>query len=150
MRLMELTAKEAAWLDAGEGDALAARLERRLGGMFTARLRMPVGVQRACGSPSDTRPALPVWQPDATVSTLWLTRRLGGRSLAREAAFVPSSLLHALDEVLAESWLDGPAALPPALAWRLTCGLGTASLALQLPGLETEMTRWAQGAIHHV
>lgn len=147
MRLLELTPEEAAFLATAEANDLSARLTRRLAATLAARLRLPLQLDMAFVEAPVAAPAQPLWQPDAAFATLWLTRRLGGQRLAGAACFVPSSLLHTLDAALAEAWLDGAAAVPPALAWTLTCGLATASFAVHLPPSETDMTRWARGVI---
>lgn len=154
MQLLQLTPAEIAYLTAAPAsEALAARLTRRLAATLTARLRLPV---RAVADPSVREASAsvrlaPVWQPDATLATLWLTRRLGGQRMAGETPFMPRGLIRTLEAALAESWLDGAAQseLPVALAWRLTTDLTQATLAVQLPHDTNDMTRWARGVIGH-
>ncbi len=152
MRLLELTPAEIAFLAAPPpvSDGLSARLARKLAMTLSARLRLPLGaVALPAPEPVDAV-AAPVWQPDAALATLWLTRRLGGRDDVGGGSFVPGSLLHTLDAVLAEGWLDAPAqAAPPALAWRITTDFMQATLAVRLPHSTTDMTRWAREIIRH-
>ena len=153
MRLLELTPAEIAFLTTPPPapDGLPARLTRKLVATLSARLRLPI---RALPQPAPElvdAPAAPMWQPDAALATLWLTRRLGGRDVGGGGSFVPGSFVRTLDAVLAESWLDAPAqgALPHALAWRITTALTQATLAVQLPDSSTDMTRWAREVIRH-
>ncbi|MCL5061076.1 MAG: hypothetical protein M1449_11775 [Candidatus Thermoplasmatota archaeon] len=151
--LLELTPAETAFLTAPStvAEGFQVRLGRRLAATLTARLRLPVRATPEPAAASDGPPATPVWQPDEALSSLWLTRRLGGQRVMGTAAFVPHTLIRTLDAVLAESWLDEPVqtALPAALAWRIATDLTQATLAVQLPHLTTDMTRWARGAIRH-
>ena len=157
MQLLELTPAEVAFLTtpvapaAGAADdSLPARLTRKLAATLTARLHLPVRVAAVGSATPAPAPATPVWQPDAALATLWLTRRLGGRHVMGTASYVPRSLLHTLDAALAECWLDAPAQTPPpALAWQLDCDLAQAGLAVQLPLHSTDMTRWAREQIRH-
>ena len=157
MRLLELTPTEVAFLTAppAASDGLQARLTRKLAATLTARLRLPVQVTAMppmmLQAQAVDAPATPAWQPDATLATLWLTRRRGGQRVMGSAPFLPQGLIRTLDAALAESWLDGAAqaALPPVLAWRITTGLTQATLALQLPHRTIDMTRWARGVIRH-
>jgi hypothetical protein len=83
------------------------------------------------------------------VAALWLSGRLGGRGASGasgDAPFVSATLLRTLETVLAERWLDGPAALPAALGWRVD---GEGSLGVVLPRTVGEMTRWAREVIRH-
>lgn len=149
MQLLDLTAEEADFLSAPHVVSLQDRLTRRLAAVLGARLRLPLILHPLFAAPPPVAPALPAWQPDAALATLWLTRRLGGRRPAGVAPFVSPSLIRTLDVVLAECWLDAPATLPAALAWRVGSGLGAAALSLQLPRSEIDMTRWARGVIRH-
>ncbi len=74
--------------------------------------------------PADA-PASPIWQPDAALASLWLIRRLGGQRVTGTTSFVPHTLIHTLDAMLAECWLDEAAQTEPpaALAWQLTAAL---------------------------
>lgn len=148
-----LTPAETAFLAAplAAPDGLPERLTRKLAATLTARLRMPVQAMSLSAAAPLAVPALPLWQADAALATLWLTRRLGGQHVAGEASFVPQTLLHTLDTALAECWLDAPpeAALPAALAWQLSAGLTRASLTVQLPDQPTDMTRWTREVIRH-
>ena len=151
--LLELTPAEVAFLTASHAqtDGLQARLTRKLAATLTARLRLPV---QAISQPAVARvepTAIPGWQPDAALATLWLTRRLGGQRVAGAASFVPHTLLHTLDTALAECWLDAPpeARLPTALAWQIASDSTQATLAVQLPHHTTDMTRWAREIIRH-
>jgi len=110
---------------------------------------MPVTLQALFTPSPAARPGVPLWQPDAAPASLWLTRRLGGQRPAGVAPFVAPSLIRTLDGVLAECWLDAPASLPAALAWRVASGLGGVALSLQLPVSTNDMTRWARGVIRH-
>ncbi len=153
MPLLDLTPAEIAFLTlpAARPDALQARLAGKLAATLSARLRLPLQAEvRAAAAPVEA-PATPAWQPDAALATLWLTRRLGGRHVMGVAASVPHTLVHTLDAMLAECWLDAPAqsALPPALAWHLRCDRTQATLVLQLPLSTTDMTRWAREIIRH-
>ena len=161
MQLLELTPAEIAYLKVPRAgsDRLQTRLTRRLAATLTARLRLPVHAlamphitvqAQAAAAPADA-PAAPIWQPDAALATLWLTRRLGGRRVAGVASFVPRTLVDTLDAALAECWLDEvvQGALPSSLAWKISAGPMQASLAVQLPHHTNDMTRWARGAIRH-
>lgn len=154
MKLAELTPSEIAFLTATPdkpGD-LPVRLTQRLGLILSARLRLPVTAQ-AREIPMLTEALIaPVWQIDASLATLWLTRRLGGQQVVGgRTSFIPPTLIHALDTALAECWLDEPGAsgMPASLAWQLITNNLQASLAVQLPLLTTDMTRWARGVIRH-
>ena len=153
MRLLELTPAEIAFLAAPPAglDSLQARLTRKLAATLSARLRLPVqAMAMPADSPADA-PASPVWQPDAALASLWLVRRLGGQRVTGTTSFVPHTLLHTLDAVLAECWLDEVAQTDPpaALAWQLTAAHTQAMLAVRLPRPTTDMTRWARGVIRH-
>jgi hypothetical protein len=151
MELLQLTPAEIAFLTVPPAvpDDLQPRLSRRLGAMLTARLHLPVRAEAHDAAASADVPAAPSWQPDAALATLWLTRRLGGQHVAGVASFVPASLIHNLDALLAECWLDAaaPATLPAALAWQITTDSTQAMLAVQLPRHPTDVTRWAREAI---
>src|SRR5574340_60750 len=155
MRLHTLTPDELAFLTAPAAgpDDFAAQLTRKLAATLIARLHLPVSlVLRTAPSTADApAPETPIWQPDAALATLWLTRRLGGQRVTGATPFVPRSLLQTLDAALAEGWLDGAgqAALPAALAWHVHTDLTQAALAVQLPHHTTNMTRWARGVIRH-
>jgi hypothetical protein len=155
MRLLELTPAEIAFLTAPPSAASGngqARLTRKLAATLTARLRLPVEAtaRTMVVAESGDAPATPVWQPDAALATLWLTRRLGGQRVAGTTSFVPHTLIHTLDAALAECWLDGAGSnLPAALAWHIAAGPTQATLAVQLPHHTTDMTRWAREVIRH-
>jgi hypothetical protein len=153
MQLLELSPAEIAFLTAplATPDTLQARLTRKLAATLTARLRLTVQAEVRSNTAPGNAPATPDWQPDAALATLWLTRRLGGQRVAGTASFVPHSLIHALDATLAECWLDGPvqSTLPAVLAWKIATPLCQASLAVQLPSLTNDMTRWAREVIGH-
>jgi hypothetical protein len=167
MQLLALTSAEIAFLKApgpitpgaatadAAHDNLQTRLARKLAATLTARLRLPVQIQTMAAAapdpaPSDSAPPTPIWQPDAALATLWLTRRLGGQQVTGVATFVPRSLLDTLDAALAECWLDAPAhATPPVLAWHLASDLAQATLVVRLPPHSTDMTRWAREIIRH-
>jgi hypothetical protein len=155
MRLLELTPAEIAFLTPFPviAGCLQTRLSRKFAATLTARLRLPVqavAVAQSTDAPTAT-PAAPCWQPDATLAALWLTRRLGGQHAAGAIPFVPSSLIHTLDAVLAECWLDVAATVAPpsAMAWHITVDFTRATLVVQVPRSTIEMTRWAQGVIRH-
>lgn len=157
MRLLELTPAETAFLAAppAASGSLPARLTRKLAATLSARLRLPLQalampVDALTDTPTDA-PASPVWQPDAALASLWLVRRLGGQRVLGTTPFVPHSLIHTLDALLAECWLDEAAQTDPpaALAWRLTAAHTQATLAVRLPRPITDMTRWARGVIRH-
>lgn len=153
MPLLELTADEVAFLTAPAGapDGLQPQLTCKLGAMLSARLHLPLRLTaHPVPAPADTPPR-PVWQPDAALATLWLTRRLGGKRVSGTTTFVPPSLIHALEAALAECWLDGAvqATLPAALGWHITTDLIQARLAVALPHHTFDMTRWARGVIGH-
>jgi hypothetical protein len=152
MKLLELTPAEIALLALPPvmANDVQTRLSRRLGGMLTARLRLPVRAQTQNGGVSTDVTTTPCWQPDAALATLWLTRRLGGNRVTGVAPFVPRSLIRSLDALLAECWLDAAVpAIPPVLAWQLTTDFTQAKLAVQLPRHPTDMTRWAREVIRH-
>lgn len=153
MLLHALTPAELAFLTApaAEPDGLPAHLSRKLAATLSARLRLPVkAIAQGVGASVESL-ARPCWQPDAALATLWLTRRLGGQRVMGATTFVPPSLIHTLDAVLAECWLDGAgqATVSPALAWQITTDLAQATLAVQLPHHAGDMTRWARGVIRH-
>lgn len=153
MQLLELTPAEIAFLTATSpaSGELPVRLTRKLAATLSARLRLPVqAMPRPVPEPVDS-PASPVWLPDAALTNLWLTRRLGGRHVAGAASFVPGTCISTLHAMLAECWLDAPAqaALPRALGWHITTDLAQATLAVQLPHSTTDMTRWAREVIRH-
>lgn len=160
MRLLELTPAEIAFLAAPPtaSDSLQARLPGKLAATLSARLRLPVQAMaqphmmvpaQAAATPLEA-PASPAWQPDAALASLWLIRRLGGQRVMGATPFVPHTLIHTLDAVLAECWLDAPqASLPAALAWQITAAHTQATLAVQLPHHTIDMTRWARGVIRH-
>jgi len=151
--LLELTPAETAFLTTPVvvSDAFPQRLTRRLAATLTARLHLPVRALPLPAVAPSAAPAIPVWQPDATLATLWLTRRLGGQRVTGASPFVPAALMRTLDAVLAESWLDEPTAdpLPSALAWQLGTDLAQATLGLSLPPQPADLTRWARGVIRH-
>lgn len=153
MQLLELTSEEIAFLAAPfpARDDLQRRLTRKLAATLAARLRLPLEALPQPAPECLDAPAAPAWQPDAALANLWLTRRLGGRSVAGSASFVPGSLVRTLDAALAECWLDAPAraAPPPVLAWRIATALTQATLVVQLPHSSTDMTRWAREVIRH-
>lgn len=157
MRLLELTPAEVAFLVAppAASDTLQPRMSRKLAATLSARLRLPV---QAMAMPHVTAqaqvadaPASPTWQPDAALASVWLIRRLGGQCVMGTISFVPHSLIHALDAVLAECWLDAAAqaSLPAALGWQITAVHTQATLVVRLPAHTTDMTRWARGVIRH-
>ena len=153
MQLLELTPEEMAFLAPPPVAAgcLQERLTGRLAATLRARLRLPVQLAaHAADAPPDGT-ATPRWLPDAALATLWLTRRLGGQRVAGATAFVPPTLIQTLDAALAESWLDAKAAaaLPSAMAWGITAGSTRATLAVALPRLTIDMTRWAREVIRH-
>jgi len=153
MQLLELTSAEIAFLAPPPvpSDGLEGRLTRKLAATLNARLRMPVELAtRAVDAPADA-PVAPRWQADVALATLWLTRRLGGQRVMGASTFVPRTLIHTLDAALAESWLDAktPVTLPSTVAWGITAGSTRATLAVQLPRLAIDMTRWAREVIRH-
>jgi hypothetical protein len=153
MQLLELTPAEIAFLTpphAAPG-CLQTRLTRKLAAMLSARLRLAVQTLAQPVDAPDDAPATPGWRADPVLATLWLTRRLGGQHLMGQTAFVPPSLIQALDAALAECWLDGAmgAAPPPAMAWHITAASARATLAVQLPHHPLDMTRWAREVIRH-
>ena len=156
MRLLELTPAEIAFLAAPPAtfDSLQARLTRKLAATLSARLRLPVqamAMPHRVQAEATAAPAFPVWQPDAALASLWLIRRLCGQRVVGTTSFVPHTLFHTLDAALAECWLDAAAQarLPAALAWQITADITQATLAVRLPHLTTDMTRWAREVIRH-
>jgi hypothetical protein len=156
MRLQELTPAETAFLTAPAAapDNLQARLSHKLAATLSARLRLPVQAMPMpymVQAQADVAPVFPVWQPDAALASLWLTRRLGGQRVMGATSFVPHTLIHTLDAALAECWLDAAAqaTLPAVLAWHITAAHTQATLAVRLPQHTTDMTRWARGVIRH-
>lgn len=153
MRLLDLTPAEIAFLTAPPpvvSGNLQARLTRKLAATLTARLHLPVeaAVRTMAAAVAGQLPAIPAWQPDAALATLWLTRRLGGQHVGGTASFVPQTLIRTLDAVLAECCLDGAGSnFPAGLMWDIAAGSTQASLALQIP--TTDMTRWAREVIRH-
>jgi hypothetical protein len=153
MQWLELTSDEVEFLTlpSSAPDPFQARLTRKLAAMLTARLRLPVQVAaHPVTAPVDAT-GMPIWQPDAALATLWLTRRLGGWRATGTTSFVPPTLLHALDAMLAECWLDvsAQAMASPGMAWTIASDLIEARLAVQLPHHTIDMTRWARGVIQH-
>lgn len=149
MRLLQLTPAETAFLATPSG-AFHARLTRKLGLMLSARLRLPVGLAACPAHLPAADAARPEWQPDCALSTLWLTRRLGGSRVMGQVSYVPPALIHALDQALAECWLDEARhAAPAALAWRIGADLAQATLGVRLPPHSTDLTRWARELIRH-
>jgi hypothetical protein len=153
MQLLALSPAEMAFLaaPASVADCLQTRLTRKLVATLTARLRLPVQATVIGQTQSDTTTGeAPLWQPDAGLATLWLTRRLGGQRVTGTASFVPQSLSRTLDAALAECWLDNPVpAMPSSVTWQVATRLAQANLSLQLPPNPTDMTRWARGVIRH-
>jgi hypothetical protein len=152
MKLLALTPAEIAFLTAPPSAAgeLAARLTPRLCATLRARLRLPLEARVHAPEAGAEAPARPQWQPDAAFAGLWLARRLGGRPAAAPAAFVSPGLLRTLDAVLAECWLDAPAAAPPpALIWHFASACGEAACGVRLPRQAAAMTRWAREIIRH-
>lgn len=151
--LLELTPAETAFLTTPVvvADVFPQRLTRRLAATLTARLHLPVRALTLPAVAPPAAPEIPVWQPDAALATLWLTRRLGGQRVSGASPFVPAALMRTLDAVLAESWLDEPAPdpLPSSLAWQLGTDLAQATLTLTLPQQPDDLTRWARGVIRH-
>lgn len=154
MQLLELTPAETAFLKPlpAATDHSQQRLTQRLAAVLTARLRLPVQIQVHPATVVVDAQATPIWLPDAALATLWLTRRLGGQRVVGVAPFVPRTLIHTLDEVLAECWLDGVEqdSLPAALAWQVSAAHTQARLAVHLPHHMIDMTHWARGVIRHV
>lgn len=154
MQLQTLSPDELAFLTAPPTEhakcAGADWLQGKLAATLAARLRRPVTLE---ATPAEARSAtieIPVWQPDAALATLWLTRRLGGTRAAGSTPFVPRSLIETLDAALAEAWLGNPQQPPAApFAWVVTTTLGGGRLALQLPEDTSGLTRWARGVIRH-
>lgn len=152
MQLLGLTPAEIDFLKTPSSPAggLQARLTGKLAATLSARLHVPVQAKIQPAPARETAPISPVWQPETALAALWLTRRLGGRDVARGETFVPGSLIRTLDAVLAESWLDAPRdALPHSLAWQITAGLAQAMLVVHLPHSATGLTRWAREVIRH-
>jgi hypothetical protein len=154
MQLLQLTPAEAAFLSMhfAEPDGLQARLTRKLAATLTARLRLPVRVKAdVVSTKGGDAPSAPVWQPDAALVNVWLTRRLGGHQVMGASPFIPQGLLRTLDVLLAECWLDrlDVGEYPASLAWHLATDLTQATLAVQLPHPTIDMTRWARGVIRH-
>lgn len=153
MQLLDLTPAEVAFLSEPPAapDALPQRLSGRLAAMLTARLQLPIQALALAAPALAAAPAAPVWQPDAALATLWLTRRLGGQRMAGVTSFVPRSLIESLDAWLAECWLDAaaPTVFPGAMAWRIGNRIAEATLAVQFPRHSNDMTRWARGVIRN-
>jgi hypothetical protein len=153
MQLLELTPAEINFLAPAPAafGSLEGRLNQKLAATLSARLRLPVQLSAHPVDAPAAAPAAPDWLADATLATLWLTRRLGGQRVMGTTAFVPPTLIHTLDAALAESWLDAKAAaaLPSTMAWGITAGSTRATLAVQLPPLTIDMTRWAREVIRH-
>ena len=153
MQLLELTPAETAFLKPRPAatDHSQQRLTQHLAAVLTARLRLPVQLCAYPATEAVDAQATPVWLPDAALATLWLTRRLGGKHVVGVAPFVPRTLIHTLDEILAECWLDGEAqsTLPAALAWQVSAGHTQARLAVYFPQRITDMTHGSRGVIRH-
>lgn len=173
MQLLDLTAEEMAFLAqplaarvplatgtaaAGEvpdgaGD-FAARLGQGLALALSARLRLPLQLV-PCSHHAPLPGVRPHWHVSPAFANLWLARRQGmdarGIHLAASGGqgrvHVPRALLHTLDAVLAERWLDAAAALPGGLAWRLPASHADKVLALDLPASAAQMQRWARETI---
>lgn len=138
---------------AGRADEFAARLGQGLALTLGARLRMPM---RLLPCSTAASPAMrPRWWVSPALASLWLARRQGmdAHSIAlagvggQGGSHVPRALLHTLDAVLAERWLDAPAGLPGGLAWRLSASDADRALALDLPSSTAQMQRWAREII---
>lgn len=158
MQWLELSPEEVAFFAApaeAGANVFATRLALRLTRTLSARLRVPVAFEARTPTQSQERPGAPVWQVDARLANVWLTRRLGGRQAlegvdASNHAVVPHSCIHTLNAVLAESWLDAPeATLAAAFAWEVTAAATRGTLALRLPHDTKDMTRWAREVIRH-
>lgn len=154
MRLLELTPAEIAFLTAPmiPADGLPTRLTQRLAATLSARLRLAVRLRPPTMMVSaEEAPALPRWEVDAALATLWLTRRLGGQQVLGTTSFVPRSLIRTLDAALAECWLDAAAHAehPHALQWQIAGDLTQATLGLQLPPDPRHLTRWVREVIGH-
>lgn len=172
MPLLDLSAEEVAFLaqplpaqlashpdGAGVGSAhhcaddFAARLGQGLALTLGARLRLPLMLVPC--SYEATPGMRPHWRVSPALAGLWLARRQGmdARSVHpampgwQGGAHVPRALLHTLDAVLAERWLDAPATLPGGLAWRLAASDTDIILALDLPASAAGMQRWAREII---
>jgi hypothetical protein len=153
MQLPALNPAEIAFLTAPAvvPDELPAQLTRKLAAVLSARLRLPVRLNALEQQVVAAAAAVPLWQPDNALATLWLTRRLGGRHVAGQAGCVSPSLLRTLDATLAECWLDRPqTSVPVGLAWQLASEATRATLSLRLPPHPSDMTRWAREVIRHV
>lgn len=153
MQLLELTPAETAFLKPRPAatDHSQQRLTQHLAAVLTARLRLPIQLRAQPAADAVEAQAAPIWLPDAALATLWLTRRLGGKRVVGVASFVPRTLIHTLDEALAECWLDRleQSTLPAALAWQVSAGRTQARLAVYFPHHITDMTHWARGVIRH-
>lgn len=151
MQLLELTPAERAFLAAEPGAAIgfADHMGQRLAAALTARLRMATQVQPRPVTAGIEACTAPVWQPDAALATLWLTRRLGGGRVLGQATFVPRTLISMLDESLAECWFERQTqnGTPAACAWTVSAGPVHARLELRLPDQLNEMAHWAQGVM---
>ncbi len=151
MQLLELTREEQIFLATPQSrDAFQARLTQRLALTLTARLHTPVSARDVDALAGSEPPTAPRWQPDSALSTIWLTCRLGGQRVSGTAPFVPRDLLHTLDALLAESWLDAAsAAYSTGLAWQLQIRQHSAALQLALPAEASVMTLWAREVLRH-
>jgi len=153
MQLLELTPAEISFLAPAPAafGSLEGRLTQKLAATLSARLRLSVQLSAHPVAAPAAAPAAPDWLADATLATLWLTRRLGGQRVMGAAAFVPPTLIHTLDAALAESWRDAktPATLSPAMAWDITAAATRATLAVQLPPQTLDMARWAREVIRY-
>ncbi len=153
MQLPALNPAEIAFLTAPAvvPDGLPVPLTRKLAAVLSARLRLPLQLNALEQPVAAAAAAVPLWQPDNALATLWLTRRLGGQRVAGQAGFVSPSLLRTLDTTLAECWLDRPQpSVPGGLAWQLANEDTRATLSLRLPPHPSDMTRWAREIIRHV
>ena len=132
----------------------SVRLAQGLALTLGARLRLPLHLVAAtCEASPGNRPR---WRIGPELAGLWLARRQGTGAGGVPRTFsggqggvghVPSALLRTLDAVLAERWLDAPAALPAGLAWRLSASDSDIALALDLPSSMADMQRWARETI---
>lgn len=152
MQLHELDPEERAFFEAhaGAASAFGRRLGQRLAAALTARLRMPVEVRLAAPPAPCEAGRQPLWRPDGALASLWLTRRLGGGRLVGQAGFVPRSLVETLDQVLAESWVEGAdaaSAAPSAWAWTVAAAAFESRLELHGADQPGDMARWARGVI---
>jgi hypothetical protein len=130
-----------------------AMLAQRLGALLGARIRQRVQIHVQASSEMAYMHDSPQVYWDAALDAMWLCGRLGGRTSVAGAASpaLSKSLKRTLELALAEAWLSmqGIAALPAALSFRIETTGGSAELGIRFPEELKCMNQWARKTIHH-